>query len=464
MTGKRALVLGGGGVAGIAWETGILIGIADESPAAAAALLDSDVLLGTSAGSAVVAQLSSGLDLAELFARQVSETSAELDPGVEIEAITELFLAALSDPDTTVVQKRQRIGAVALASDTVAEPLRRNVIAQRLPSHVWPDRVLRLTAIDAATGELVVLDRDSGVELVDAVAASCAVPGAWPPVTIGDRRYMDGGVGSTINLDVADDCDAAVVLVPAGESAPSAVRRRTGRGDQRVSRCGAGCVRRRRVAGGIRAQRTRSRAAGPPPRGPDGLRASGRRRPSRRSSASGDASLVQAGQRVGSQLAAGLDNVCRAVEVRTAASWSAAPRSAGRTDHRQCVAGQRGLGNVDGAVHHLETAEPGEVRTPGRPPEASASSASSALDVPNRSSTARAVGESSSADVLLSIRFSHSVVGRGPGAGSPPPASLPDRLTAIVRSAFDSRDRRHRQRVEDAAVGQQPPVQRRAAR
>jgi NTE family protein len=163
------------------------------------------------------------LDLAELFARQVSETSAELDPGVGIEAIMELFLAALSDPDATVAQKRQRIGAVALASDTVAEPLRRNVIAQRLPSHVWPDRVLRLTAIDAATGELAVLDGDSGVDLVDAVAASCAVPGAWPPVTIGDRRYMDGGIGSTINLEVADDCAEAVVLVPAGESAPPAL-------------------------------------------------------------------------------------------------------------------------------------------------------------------------------------------------------------------------------------------------
>jgi NTE family protein len=222
MTGKRALVLGGGGVAGIAWQTGILLGIADETPAAATALLNSDVLLGTSAGSAVVAQISSGLDLVELFARQVSETSAELDPGVGIDGITELFLAAMADPDATVAQKRQRIGAVALASDTVAEPLRRNVIAQRLPSHVWPDRMLRLTAIDAATGELVVLDRDSGVDLVDAVAASCAVPGAWPPVTIGDRRYMDGGIGSTINLDVADDCAEAVVLVPAGESTPSA--------------------------------------------------------------------------------------------------------------------------------------------------------------------------------------------------------------------------------------------------
>jgi NTE family protein len=95
------------------------------------------------------------------------------------------------------------------------------VIAQRLPSHDWPDRELRVTAIDIATGELVVFGRDSGVGLVDAVAASCAVPGAWPPVTIADRRYMDGGVNGSVNLGAADDCDVAVVLVPAGADAPS---------------------------------------------------------------------------------------------------------------------------------------------------------------------------------------------------------------------------------------------------
>jgi NTE family protein len=221
VTTKRALVLGGGGVAGIAWETGILQGIADESPATARALLDSDVLVGTSAGSAVVAQIGSGLSLADLFARQVGGESAEIDPGVGVDAVTDLFLAALSQPDATVRQKRQRIGAVALATETVAEPVRSAVIAQRLPAHAWPDRVLRVNAIDITTGELVVFDRDSGAALVDAVAASCAVPGAWPPVTIGDRRYMDGGIGSTINLDVADDCDVAVVLAPAGASAPS---------------------------------------------------------------------------------------------------------------------------------------------------------------------------------------------------------------------------------------------------
>jgi NTE family protein len=226
---RRALVLAGGGIAGIAWETGVLRGVADESPAAAQLLLDSDVLVGTSAGSAVAAQIGSGATLEALFDRQVAETSAEIDSGVDVDAITELFLAASVEPyekslDPTVDKTRQqmrRIGAVALATKTVAEPVRRQVIAKRLPSHDWPDRVLRLTAIDTATGELVVFDPESGVELVDAVAASCAVPGAWPPVTIAGRRYMDGGVGSSVNLGVARDCDVAVVLVPAGVDAPS---------------------------------------------------------------------------------------------------------------------------------------------------------------------------------------------------------------------------------------------------
>jgi NTE family protein len=225
VTTKRALVLAGGGIAGIAWETGVLRGIADESPAAARLLLDSDVLLGTSAGSAVAAQIGSGTALEELFERQVAESSAEIDSGVDVDDIIELFLTVLGEPfDATLDKTRQqmqRIGAVALATATVPEPVRRQVIAQRLPAHDWPDRVLRLTAIDVATGELVVFDRESGVELVDAVAASCAVPGAWPPVTIAGRRYMDGGIGSSVNLPVAGDCDVAVVLVPSGADAPS---------------------------------------------------------------------------------------------------------------------------------------------------------------------------------------------------------------------------------------------------
>ncbi len=187
--------------------------------------MDSDVLVGTSAGSAVAAQIGTGGTLEVLFDRQVAETSAEIDSGVDIDTITELFLAALQEPyeeslDKTREQMR-RIGAVAAGTETVPEAVRRRAIAQRLPSHDWPGRVLRVTAIDIATGELVVFDRESGVELVDAVAASCAVPGAWPPVTIAGRRYMDGGVGSSVNLGVALDCDVAVVLAPAGADAPA---------------------------------------------------------------------------------------------------------------------------------------------------------------------------------------------------------------------------------------------------
>lgn len=218
---SRALVLAGGGLAGIAWETGVLLGIADEAPAAAQALLASDVLLGTSAGSTVAAQLSSGLPLEELFARQLSDASHEIHPGVSVDGITALFLDAVMTPGASMSQKLQKIGAVAAATDTVDEAVRREVIAHRLPSHDWAPRDVRVTGIDIATGELVVFDRTSGVALVDAVAASCAVPGAWPPVTIAGRRYMDGGVGSSVNMSAVADCDTAVVLVPSAPDAPS---------------------------------------------------------------------------------------------------------------------------------------------------------------------------------------------------------------------------------------------------
>jgi NTE family protein len=220
---KRALVLAGGGLAGIAWETGLLLGIADEAPRTAKALLDVDVKVGTSAGSTVAAGLGSGLGLDALFDRQVTASSAELNPNVGIDELTDLFLAAMSTPNSTMAEKLQKIGAVALSTPTVPEGVRRDVIAQRLPSHEWPDQILRISAIDTATGELIVFDRTSGVGLVDAVAASCAVPGVWPPVTIGDRRYMDGGVGSSVNMALADDCDVVVVLVPSGRSTPSPV-------------------------------------------------------------------------------------------------------------------------------------------------------------------------------------------------------------------------------------------------
>ncbi|WP_284225049.1 patatin-like phospholipase family protein [Mycobacterium antarcticum] len=218
---KRGLVLAGGGLAGIAWETGILRGIADEAPDAARALLDADVLLGTSAGSTVAAQIGSGTDLDALFAAQIAPDTHEIDPGKSIDDITELFLTAVLTPGLTTQDKLRHIGAIAVATETVAEAVRRAVIGHRLPSREWPERILRVTAIDVDTGESLVIDRGSGIAMVDAVAASCAVPGAWPPVTVGDRRLMDGGVGSSVNMSAASDCDAVVVLVPSSATTPS---------------------------------------------------------------------------------------------------------------------------------------------------------------------------------------------------------------------------------------------------
>ena len=116
-----------------------------------------------------------------------------------------------------MAERRMRIGQLALSAPTVPPEVRRAVIQKRLPSHEWPDRPLKITAIDVATGERVIFDRNRGVGLVDAVAASCAVPVVWPPVTIGHRQFMDGGVGSSANVDAVADCETVVMLAPMAE-------------------------------------------------------------------------------------------------------------------------------------------------------------------------------------------------------------------------------------------------------
>ncbi|HVT64914.1 MAG TPA: patatin-like phospholipase family protein [Mycobacteriales bacterium] len=208
---RRALVLGGGGVAGIAWELGVLKGLYD----AGLDLTTADRVVGTSAGSAVAAQVLSGTPLNDLYARQlssdllVSEIAAEFDPQVMMRE----FGAALTGakPGRPTYRK---LGEYSLRAKTVDEPVRRAVIERRLPNRNWPDRDLRIIAIDANSGEPRTFTNADGVELVDAVAASCAVPGIWPPVTIGDSRYIDGGMRSTINLDLAAGCDPVIVISP----------------------------------------------------------------------------------------------------------------------------------------------------------------------------------------------------------------------------------------------------------
>ncbi|WP_019632718.1 patatin-like phospholipase family protein [Actinomadura atramentaria] len=207
----KALVLGGGGVAGIAWETGVLAGLAD----AGTDWTDADLIVGTSAGSAVAAQLGSGLPLADLYARQADPALQyeELVPSVSIASVMETILGlAAEHPEPADL--RRAVSEYALAAETVPEERRRAVIAGRLPVHAWPERDLRIVAVETGAGVPVVFDRASGVGLVDAVAASCAVPGIWPPVTINGVRYVDGGVRTSVNADLAAGHDEILILAP----------------------------------------------------------------------------------------------------------------------------------------------------------------------------------------------------------------------------------------------------------
>ena len=122
------------------------------------------------------------------------------------------MVAAAAGEAGAALKVRQQIGAMALATPTASEAQRRAIIALPLPHPVWPQRRLKIVAVDAESGEDRVFDKDSGVDLVDAVAASCAVPGVWPPVTIGERRYMDGGMRSATNADLAKGASRVLVL------------------------------------------------------------------------------------------------------------------------------------------------------------------------------------------------------------------------------------------------------------
>jgi|SRR5580704_1613720 NTE family protein len=212
---SRALVLGGGGVTGVAWEIGVLAGLAARGVQLSAA----DLLVGTSAGSVVGALLAWGADPAQLYEEQLTPAAgagqAGASTGVDTMRRRDMAIFGWAmlrhrDPD----RARARVGRMALAAPTGPEARRREVIAARVPSAQWPARPLLVTAVDAVTGEFAVFTAASEVSLVDAVGASCAVPGVWPPVTMAGRRWIDGGIRSPANADLAAGYERVVVLAP----------------------------------------------------------------------------------------------------------------------------------------------------------------------------------------------------------------------------------------------------------
>ncbi|HWD62470.1 MAG TPA: patatin-like phospholipase family protein [Humibacter sp.] len=215
-----AVVFAGGGVAGIAWELGVVAGLMESSKELASLIRDPQTrYIGTSAGSAVATQLAGGLDVDALYAAQLSSETAEFDPKVDVAKLWE-SLSALDEPGLTQEERLQNVGAFALAAATVTEPERLVSIRARLPHLDWPERSLTITAVDAATGAFVTFDRNSDVDLLLAVAASCAVPGVWPPVTIGDRKYVDGGVRTSANADLAAGSERVLIITPSAADAP----------------------------------------------------------------------------------------------------------------------------------------------------------------------------------------------------------------------------------------------------
>jgi NTE family protein len=207
---RLALVLGGGGITGIAWETGLLHGLRELG----ADLTGAEVIVGTSAGSVVGAQLATGGDLDALYARQLEPPDPATARAADITPLLRAFGDRPPASGPLPPELCARVGQLALEAPTGPEEERIAIIGARLPVHEWPARDLRITAIDAADGRFVVWDRDAGVPLPLAVASSCAVPLVYPPITIGGRRYIDGGVRSVTNADLAAGRPAVVVLAP----------------------------------------------------------------------------------------------------------------------------------------------------------------------------------------------------------------------------------------------------------
>jgi NTE family protein len=204
----RAVVLGAGGVTGVAWEIGLMHGLAERG----IDLTGADLFVGTSAGSVVAAEVTSGQPLDKLFAHELADTTGDRNAALGSSALLRFLITSAYPGDRR--RARAWLGRAALATPTVPESERRAAIATRVPGDAWPETPLRIAAVAAETGEAAVFDRHSGVSLIDAVAASCAVPLVWPPMTVNGTRYIDGGVRSMANVDLAAGYDRVIVIAP----------------------------------------------------------------------------------------------------------------------------------------------------------------------------------------------------------------------------------------------------------
>lgn len=210
----RALVLGGGGPLGFAWECGLIAGFAQ----AGVDLGQADYILGTSAGAITGARLASGVESARLADMLLDPAAAPVQPPMPPPSEGFLRLSGLMAEAHSgarhPAEVRREMGAVALAAETAPEALFVEAIRREggLPRGGWPSPRFGCTAVDVGDGGFQIWDAGAGVELPAAVASSCSVPGLFAPITVGGRRYMDGGMRTPTNADLAGGHDIVVVV------------------------------------------------------------------------------------------------------------------------------------------------------------------------------------------------------------------------------------------------------------
>ena len=220
---RRALVLAGGGYASSAWEIGLIAGMADAGLDVRAA----DLFVGTSSGSRVALHLASDVAHEDAFQRrlQPGRPSGERPALVNWDELREgLARAKQAGGSPTEILRRVGSLAIAAASGTSGSS-RREIVAAQLPMNTWPQKRVLIPVVSADTGERRVFDRDSGVDLVDAVIATTASFG-WPLTLFEGEHYFDGGYYSSDNADLATGFDRVMILAlrrPPGVPFPSLV-------------------------------------------------------------------------------------------------------------------------------------------------------------------------------------------------------------------------------------------------
>jgi NTE family protein len=204
----RALVLSGGGFAGAAWMVGMIEGLRERG----IDLGDADLIVGTSGGARTGVQLAAGAisQVAEMYRRgEAPPARAPVPLDAFVTASMQILAEAQGQEAARRIANLEPLGGRLGDVDE-----RRAVIAAHLPVREWPNTPLAIVAVEAETGRRVAFDVGSGVQLLDAVVASGALPGIYSLVEIDGRHYADGGAHSLYSADLAAGHDVVTILSP----------------------------------------------------------------------------------------------------------------------------------------------------------------------------------------------------------------------------------------------------------